>query len=153
MKERSDVTESTSNGSADRTTAVGKATHNHVTLVDHLGVGTSGLHAGANSLNDTSSVTVEDQTAAVGEVGADAISIVLTGHSSSVDLLTSSRAITLQERNVVGLVDLDTGDLIETFTGLQRTTVVAQIAVEDVGVNLADQSIICLLYTSDAADE
>ena len=85
---------------------------------------------------------MEDQAAAVGEVGSNAVGVVLAGHSSSINGSASGGTILAQEGDVVGLLDLDTSDLIQAITGVHGTLGVAVLTVQDVGVNLADQGVV-----------
>ena len=85
---------------------------------------------------------MEDQTAAVGEVGGNTIGVVLTGNGSSINGSTRSGTILPKEGDVVGLLDGDTSNLIETITRVHATTGSTILTVKDVGINLRDQGIV-----------
>ena len=78
-----------------------------------------------------SSITLIDQTAVSGEVTG--VIVVLTIHTCNV---------TSHEGQVVGTTDADTSDLIETFAGVQVTLGVTVVTVQDVRVDLRNQSVV-----------
>ena len=75
---------------------------------------------------------MEDQTSKVGVI--DFVVVVLTSHS----LVVCSRLAVLICKNV-GLIDVDTGDRVETLTAVHVTLAVTQLTVEDVGIDRRDQ--------------
>ena len=85
---------------------------------------------------------MEDQTTAVGEVSSNTIGVVLTSHGSSINSSARSRTILPKEGDVVGLLDGDTSDLIETITRVHATTGSTVLTVKDIGINLRDQGVV-----------
>ena len=59
---------------------------------------------------------MEDQTTAVAEVGCITVIVLFVGIVGIFDVSTGLNTIFTQEGNVVGLVDLNTSNFVETFT-------------------------------------
>ena len=98
-------------GSAEGTATHSELADNQISLVlNPERVTRGGLDAGANGLHNASSFTVEDQ-ASGGGVGVG-VAVVLTG-----DSVTSS----CHEGQVVGAINTDTSDAVQTLTGVHRT--------------------------------
>ena len=85
---------------------------------------------------------MEDQAAAVGEVGSVAVAVLLVGSVGVLDGGASLGAVLTKEGQVVGLVDLNTGDLIETSTAIQITLSISNLAIENIRVHRGNKTVI-----------
>ena len=138
------------------------------TLIDDRNVARGDLDLRTDGFNTTSSFALEDETTGVSEFGfftvlvVDASDIVssifqsFTDEGASVARGSSARvgcrtstvlgAILAEERNVHGLVDLDTSNLHNALTGLQAVTLLIPVD-QSVVANFLDQCIVLLKWT------
>ena len=123
--------ERTSNRSAERTHTHAELADNQITLILDPERLTSGLHSGSNSLHHTSSFLVENQSTA----GSVSVGVVV--------IFTSHRSVVCgHERQVVGLIQTDACNGIQTLTAVHVTLGVTDFTVQDVGVHGGDQLVI-----------
>ena len=95
---------------------------------------------------------MEDQTAAVVEVGGITVIVLLVGGIGVLNGCTGANTILTQEGDVVGLVDLDTSDLIQTLAGSQVALGISEVAVENVGVYRGNKTVISNSIISNGPD-
>ena len=143
--------------------AHGETTQDHITLVDGGHVATGDLHLRSDSFHTTSGFTLEDETAGVSEFGFFTVLVVDTGNIvSSIFNVRTRRYRVLpglvvpglvaepvpilgtvlgEERNVHGLVDLDTSDLHNALSALQTSALLVTVD-QSVVTDLLDQGIV-----------
>ena len=78
---------------------------------------------------------MEDQSTGIAEVAGVAVVILFVSSIGVLDCRTSTNAILSEERNVVGLLDLDTSNLKQAFTRVQITLGVTNIPIQDISVH------------------